>query len=62
MRAEFVATDRNRMMYVTYKFAGFTEIEQKGDFIVFNNDLEQIQPLPRYMKVNFEDGLTELVG
>jgi len=26
LRAEFVETDRNRMMYVTYKFAGFEEI------------------------------------
>ena len=37
--AEFVTTDRNRMMYITYKFAGFREIEKEGDRIVFENDL-----------------------
>lgn len=55
LRAEFVSTDRNRMMYVTYKFAGFKEIEEKGDFVVFENNLEQIQPFPSYMKVNLEE-------
>jgi FkbH-like protein len=55
LRAEFVSTDRNRMMYVTYKFAGFKEIEEKGDFVVFENNLEQVQPFPGYMKVNVEE-------
>lgn len=55
LRAEFVSTDRNRMMYVTYKFAGFKEIEEKDNFVVFENDLQQIQPLPGYMKINIPE-------
>jgi FkbH-like protein len=52
LRAEFVSTDRNRMMYVTYKFAGFKEIEEKGDFVVFENDLTNLQMMPGYVKIN----------
>src|SRR4029077_1593995 len=46
LRAEFVSNDRNRMMYVTYKFAGFKEVERHGDVAVLENDLAHIQPLP----------------
>lgn len=51
LQAEFVATDRNRMMYVTYKFAGFKEICEEGDFKVLENDLKHIQSLPDYIKL-----------
>lgn len=51
LRAEFVPTDRNRMMYVTYKFAGFREIEERENFVVFESDLSVIQPLPEYVKL-----------
>ncbi len=53
--AEFVSNDRNRMMYVTYKFAGFKEIERRGpqgEVAVLENDLEHIQPLPPYVDVH----------
>jgi predicted enzyme involved in methoxymalonyl-ACP biosynthesis len=49
--ADFVSNNRNRMMYVTYKFAGFKEIEKRSDAIVFENDLTRIQPFPPYMQV-----------
>jgi len=49
--ADFVSNNRNRMMYVTYKFAGFKEIEKRSDTIVFENDLTRIQPFPPYMQV-----------
>jgi FkbH-like protein len=55
LRAEFVSTDRNRMMYITYKFAGFQEIHQDGDFIIFENDLRTIQPLPEYISLHVEE-------
>jgi FkbH-like protein len=55
LRAEFVQTDRNRMMYITFKFAGFTEVEENGNFIVFENDLTRIQPLPPYIRLNTGD-------
>jgi FkbH-like protein len=52
LRAEFNSTDRNRMMYVTYKFAGFKEIQEKGSFVVFENDLSNINAMPDYIKLN----------
>jgi FkbH-like protein len=51
--SEFVSNNRNRMMYIAYKFAGFKEIEKKGDLIILKNEQNQIQPFPKYMKINF---------
>jgi len=50
--AEFVSNERNRMMYISYKFTGFKEIEKNGDLVVFENDLIRIQDVPGY--VNFQ--------
>ncbi|MBD2489454.1 HAD family hydrolase [Aulosira sp. FACHB-615] len=50
--AEFVPNDRNRMMYISYKFAGFKEIDQSGNSLILENDLTRIQPVPAY--VNFQ--------
>lgn len=49
--AEFLPNNRNRMMYVAYKFAGFKEIEKRGDLVVLENDLTRIQSFPDYVKV-----------
>jgi len=49
LRAEFVSNGRNRMMYVTYRFGGFREVEKHGDLTVLENDLAQIQPFPDYV-------------
>ena len=49
--AEFVPTDRNRMMYITYKFAGFKEGKKTGAVMVLENHLEQIQPYPEFITV-----------
>ncbi|NLL07030.1 MAG: HAD-IIIC family phosphatase [Clostridiaceae bacterium] len=51
LRAEFVSNDRNRMMYVTFKFAGFKEIDQVGDMVILENDLEHVQAFPEYLEV-----------
>lgn len=52
LRADFKATDRNRAMYIAYKFAGFYEIENDGNGnIVFQNDLLFIPELPEYIKL-----------
>ncbi|MBT2574029.1 HAD-IIIC family phosphatase [Bacillus sp. ISL-51] len=51
IRAEFKLTDRNRMMYVTYKFGGFKEVYQEEDFVIFENDLSYVQDVPDYMTV-----------
>jgi len=47
--AEFVSNDRNRMMYISYKFAGFREVEKHGDLVIFENDLSRIQDVPEYV-------------
>ncbi|MBW4611015.1 MAG: HAD-IIIC family phosphatase [Hassallia sp. WJT32-NPBG1] len=49
LRAEFVSNNRNRMMYITYKFAGFQEIEKDNNTIHLENDLTKIQPVPNYV-------------
>ena len=51
LRAEFIANDRNRMMYVTYKFANFKQISKEGDLILLENDLSHIQAVPDYVQV-----------
>lgn len=47
--AEFIANERNRMMYVTFKLAGFKERSGPGSLL--ENDLERISPLPGYIDV-----------
>ncbi len=54
LRAEFVSNDRNRMMYVTYKFGGFKEVQKADNLVVLENDLRHIQPFPAYAKVHIE--------
>jgi len=55
LKAEFVVTDRNRMMYVTYKFAGFKELEQHDNKVIFENDFSMLQSYPDYVTVVIED-------
>lgn len=54
LRARFVQTDRNRMMYVTYRFAGFTE-EEGTDLLI--NSLENIPAIPDFMAVTLDADL-----
>ncbi|MNN83865.1 hypothetical protein D3C81_2009570 [compost metagenome] len=51
LRAEFVENPWNRMMYVTYKFAGFHEIGENGNMVLLEHDLSAIQPFPDYIKM-----------
>jgi len=51
LMSEFVANDRNRMMYITYKFAGFREVEIHNGRSILETDLSQIQPFPDYVSV-----------
>ncbi|WP_394839100.1 HAD-IIIC family phosphatase [Pendulispora rubella] len=55
LRAEFVSTDRNRVMYVTYKFAGFREVHKEGGVSILENDYSRIQDFPPYMHVVVDD-------
>ena len=49
--AEMIPNERNRMMYITYKFAGFSETGRKDGRVIFENDLETIPEFPDYAKV-----------
>lgn len=49
LRAEFVPTDRNRMMLLTYKFAGFKEMEDRDGVVIFEHDSSKVQPISEYV-------------
>lgn len=52
--ADFVANERNRMMYLTYKFHGFRETAVQGEVMLLEHDLDTIRPLPPYVTVRIE--------
>ena len=49
LRAEFVSNDRNRQMLITYRFAGFKQVEKVGEVAVMENDFSALQPPPPYV-------------
>lgn len=52
VRAEFIQTKRNRLMYITFKFSNFKEIAtDKNGNIIFENDLSIIQKIPAYIRL-----------
>ncbi len=52
LTAEFLPTERNRMMYVTYKFAGFREVDKRYGLIRLENDLGSLPAFPDYIRVS----------
>jgi FkbH-like protein len=52
--AEFVENGRNRVMYVTYKFAGFAEVEVKGHVHILEHSLANLAPPPSFLIVKAE--------
>ena len=54
--AEFVPTDRNRMMFVTFRFAGFRESERSGEKLLCR-DQSAVPPTPSYLEVSAPDSL-----
>ena len=59
LKARFVPTDRNRTMYMTYKFANFSEISNDDNMIVFQADLKSKRIIPDYYTIEFNgiDGI-----
>jgi len=55
LRALFVANDRNRMMYVTYKFNGFVELGERNGATLLEHPLEAIRPFPSHVTVRLPD-------
>lgn len=49
--AEMLPNERNRMMYMTYKFNHFRELEKQGDLVIFENNLEVVHAFPDYFKL-----------
>lgn len=49
--AEFVPTDRNRIMYITYKFNGFKEISSENDKVILEADYDRINQIPDYIEI-----------
>jgi len=55
-QAEYIPNDRNRMMYITFKFAGFREAFPFGDGgVILENDLSQVGEFPDYVTVQVID-------
>lgn len=53
LKADFINTGRNRMMYITYMFANFRKVESNDcGNIVFENNLSVIQEFPSYIDVS----------
>jgi len=52
LMADMIMNDRNRMMYMTYKFNHFREVHRRGDVTVFENDLAQVQSFPDYLHIS----------
>lgn len=58
VRADFRRTERNRMMYATYRFANFKEIATDADgCTILENDLTRIQAFPPFIDVQVRAGL-----
>lgn len=52
LRVDFIPTDRNRMMYVTFKFADFKEINaNESGQLLLENELTAIQDIPPYIEM-----------
>jgi FkbH-like protein len=49
--AELKPTPRNRMMLVSYKFAGFREIGRQGELLIFEHPLDRVADVPAYVEV-----------
>ncbi|MDF5717744.1 MAG: HAD-IIIC family phosphatase [Rhizonema sp. NSF051] len=55
LHAEFVSNERNRMMYITYKFAGFKELNTQNGWSIFEYDLKCTPSFPDYVKLQILD-------
>jgi FkbH-like protein len=49
LQAEFVENDRNRMMYMTYRFAGFREVHRDGSRSILEAALDSVSEPPPYV-------------
>jgi FkbH-like protein len=55
LRADFVRNGRNRMMYVTYRLAGFREVWQEGDEAVLEATSREVPGPPTHLTIRVPD-------
>lgn len=55
LHAEFVPNGRNRVMNITYRLAGFRELERMGDVVIFEHDSADISPSPNYIELRVQE-------
>jgi FkbH-like protein len=53
--AEFLQTDRNRVMYITYKFMGFDDYEEDGNRFLLKYESDIAKEFPAYLNVELEN-------
>ena len=51
LRAQFVPTEYNRIMYITYKFNGFKELSQENNLIILEADMSYERQIPKYLSL-----------
>ena len=52
LQADFLKTDRNRIMLVTYKFSGFKIIYENGRQLLLENKELEFRNYPEYIRVD----------
>jgi FkbH-like protein len=57
LRAEFIRTEKNRLMYVTYRLGNFNPLTESGDRVLLENDCRKVAEFPAYVRVICENGL-----
>ncbi len=57
LTAEFKHTDKNRLMYATYKFAGFKDIEEKNGVSLLEYDFNINTSFPDYIELEIESNI-----
>lgn len=51
LQAEFIPTDQNRVMHITYKFSGFNQIDTVDNVQILEYQLNKDATIPDYVKV-----------
>jgi len=57
LRAEFIPTDRNRIMFVTYRFAGFRPAGKRDNVDLLEAPLDDVPPPPDHVVVHVDPAL-----
>lgn len=56
--AEFIANERNRMMDMAFRFAGFNEYNRQGEVQVLKHDLTSIPKYPDYVNLRVGEAVS----